>query len=122
MKKKFIITESKLERFVKNFINENLETPTEKDSLTEMLEEKYQEIIGELKLAIDENNIQKIGEIYDTKIFDLNKNLHKVKDIDIVDKFAELEDGLIDYIEIQKEYSTIKEELDRSLENLKSLF
>ena len=49
--KKLVITESDLERFVKNFLTEEqLELDFPKDSLTEMMEEKYQEIGNEWDL------------------------------------------------------------------------
>jgi len=64
-----------------------------------------------------------LDEIYDTKIFDLTKVLHKVpKNMEIVTKFNELEDSLIDYIELYKQHLNLKQELDKSLEDLESLF
>lgn len=120
MKKKIIIKESELKKFVKKFINEQPKS-VEQDSLSDMLEEKYQEIVVEVKSALESGDIKKMNEIYDTKIFELNKNLHKVNNLEIVNKFAELEDSLIDYIELEKEYSSIKAEFDKSAEDLKSL-
>jgi cytochrome b involved in lipid metabolism len=123
MKKKLIIKESELEGFVKNFLNENqLELDFPKDSLTEMLEMKYQEIVDEIKSAIEQGNVDSLEMIYDEKIFNLTKNLHKLpKGEEIVNKFNTLEDALIDYTELHKEYQKIKNELDDTLENLNDL-
>lgn len=123
MKKKLIIKESELEQFVKNFLTEEqLESDFPKDSLTEMMEEKYQEIVDEIKAAIDYDDVDSLEKIYDEKIFNLTKNLHKVpQDMEIVGKFNQLEDALIDYTELHKEYKKIKEELDKTLENLNDL-
>ena len=121
--KKLVITESDLERFVKNFLTEEqLELDFPKDSLTEMMEEKYQEIVSEIKTAIESGDIDSLEMIYDEKIFNLTKNLHKVpQSSEIVTKFSQLEDALIDYTELYKEHRKIKEELDSTLENLNDL-
>ena len=121
--KKLVITESDLERFVKNFLTEEqLELDFPKDSLTEMMEEKYQEIVSEIKTAIESGDIDSLEMIYDEKIFNLTKNLHKVpQSSKIVTKFHQLEDALIDYTELYKEHRKIKEELDSTLENLNDL-
>jgi len=120
MKKKLIIKESELEGFVKNFLNENqLELDFPKDSLTEMLEMKYQEIVDEIKSAIENEDIDSLERIYDEKMFSLTKNLHKLpKGEGIIEKFNALEDTLIDYTELHKEYQKIKNELDDTLDNL----
>lgn len=123
MKKKLIIKESELEQFVKNFLTEEqLELDFPKDSLTELMENKYQELIEEIKEAFDKDDIDTLNEIYDEKIFDLTKNLSKVQNVEMVNKFNNLEDILIGYIELHKEYTSIKEELDKSAEELESLF
>lgn len=121
--KKLIITESELEQFVKNFLTEEqLELDFPKDSLTEMMEEKYQEIVSEIKTAIESGDIDSLEMIYDEKIFNLTKNLYKVpQSSEIVTKFSRLEDALIDYTELYKEHRKIKEELDSTLENLNNL-
>lgn len=121
--KKLVITESDLERFVKNFLTEEqLELDFPKDSLTEMMEEKYQEIVSEIKTAIESGDVDSLEMIYDEKIFNLTKNLHKVpQSSEIVTKFSQLEDALIDYTELYKEHRKIKEELDSTLENLNDL-
>lgn len=121
--KKLVITESDLERFVKNFLTEEqLELDFPKDSLTEMMEEKYQEIVSEIKTAIESGDIDSLEMIYDEKIFNLTKNLYKVpQSSEIVTKFSQLEDALIDYTELYKEHRKIKEELDSTLENLNDL-
>ena len=121
--KTLVITESDLERFVKNFLTEEqLELDFPKDSLTEMMEEKYQEIVSEIKTAIESGDIDSLEMIYDEKIFNLTKNLHKVpQSSEIVTKFSQLEDALIDYTELYKEHRKIKEELDSTLENLNDL-
>jgi hypothetical protein len=109
-----------LEGFVKNFLNENqLELDFPKDSLTEMLEMKYQEIVDEIKSAIENEDIDSLERIYDEKMFSLTKNLHKLpKGEGIIEKFNALEDTLIDYTELHKEYQKIKNELDDTLDNL----
>jgi len=123
MKKKLIIKESELEQFVKNFLTEEqLELDFPKDSLTELMENKYQELIEEIKEAFDKDDINTLNEIYDEKIFDLTKNLSKVQNVEMVNKFNNLEDILIGYIELHKEYTSIKDELDKSAEELESLF
>jgi uncharacterized coiled-coil protein SlyX len=123
MKKKLIIKESDLEQFVKNFLTEEqLELDFPKDSLTELMENKYQELIEEIKEAFDKDDIDTLNEIYDEKIFDLTKNLSKVQNVEMVNKFNNLEDILIGYIELHKEYTSIKDELDKSAEELESLF
>jgi hypothetical protein len=123
MKKKLIITESDLEQFVKNFLTEEqLELDFPKDSLTELMENKYQELIEEIKEAFDKDDIDTLNEIYDEKIFDLTKNLSKIQNVETVNKFNNLEDILIGYIELHKEYTSIKDELDKSAEELESLF
>ena len=123
MKKKLIIKESELEQFVKNFLTEEqLELDFPKDSLTELMENKYQELIEEIKEAFDKDDIDTLNEIYDEKIFDLTKNLNKVQNVEMVNKFNNLEDILIGYIELHKEYTSIKDELDKSAEELESLF
>lgn len=121
--KKLIITESELDRFVKNFLTEEqLELDSPKDSLTEMMEEKYQEIVSEIKTAIESGDVDSLEMIYDEKIFNLTKNLYKVpQSSEIVTKFSQLEDALIDYTELYKEHRKIKEELDSTLENLNDL-
>jgi len=101
MSKKILIKETELEKFVKGFIKENV-IPTE-GTLDEMLEEKYQEIISEVKTAIDNNDIDMLDEIYDTKIFDITKSLHNNKDLNMVTKFIDLEESVINYIEINKQ-------------------
>lgn len=123
MKKKLIIKESELEEFVKNFLTEEqLEFDFPKDSLTEMMEEKYQEIVDEIKSAIEEADIDSLESIYDEKIFNITKQLHKVpQSMKIVDKFNQLEDVLIDYTELYKEHQKIKEELDKTLKDLNNL-
>ena len=121
MKKKLIIKESELKEFVKNFLNEEqleLDFPVEKDTLTEMLEMKYQEIVEEIKNSIDD--VDSLEEIYDNKIFNLIKNLHKVNS-DIATKFSELEDTLVSYIEIKKEHVNLSEDLNDSLNDLMDL-
>jgi len=123
MKKKLIIKESELEQFVKNFLTEEqLELDFPKDSLTELMENKYQELIEEIKEAFDKDDIDTLNEIYDEKIFELTKNLNKVQNVEMVNKFNNLEDILIGYIELHKEYTSIKDELDKSAEELESLF
>ena len=123
MKKKLIIKESELEQFVKNFLTEEqLELDFPKDSLTELMENKYQELIEEIKEAFDKDDIDTLNEIYDEKIFDLTKNLSKIQNVETVNKFNNLEDILIGYIELHKEYTSIKDELDKSAEELESLF
>jgi uncharacterized coiled-coil protein SlyX len=123
MKKKLIIKESDLEQFVKNFLTEEqLELDFPKDSLTELMENKYQELIEEIKEAFDKDVIDTLNEIYDEKIFDLTKNLSKIQNVETVNKFNNLEDILIGYIELHKEYTSIKDELDKSAEELESLF
>lgn len=122
MKKKLIIKESELEQFVKNFLTEEqLELDFPKDSLTEMMEEKYQEIVDEIKSAIEYDDADSLERIYDEKIFPLTKNLHKIQGNQVVEKFNKLEDALIDYTELHKEHQKMKEELDRTLENLNDL-
>lgn len=123
MKKKLIIKESELEEFVKNFLTEEqLELNFPKDSLTEMMEEKYQEIVDEIKMVIDSGNVDSLEEIYDEKIFPLTKNLHKLPNKGgVVDKFNRLEDALIDYTELYREHQKIKDELDVTLKNLEDL-
>lgn len=123
MKKKLIIKESELEGFVKNFLSENqLELGFPKDSLTEMLEMKYQEIVDEIKSAIEQDDVESLEVIYDEKIFNLTKNLHKLpKGEEIIEKFNTLEDALIDYTELHKEYQKIKNELDDTLDTLNNL-
>jgi uncharacterized coiled-coil protein SlyX len=112
-----------LEQFVKNFLTEEqLELDFPKDSLTELMENKYQELIEEIKEAFDKDDIDTLNEIYDEKIFDLTKNLSKVQNVEMVNKFNNLEDILIGYIELHKEYTSIKDELDKSAEELESLF
>lgn len=123
MKKNLIIKESELEQFVKKFLTEEqLELDFPKDSLTELMENKYQELIEEIKEAFDKDDINTLNEIYDEKIFDLTKNLSKVQNVEMVNKFNNLEDILIGYIELHKEYTSIKDELDKSAEELESLF
>jgi uncharacterized coiled-coil protein SlyX len=112
-----------LEQFVKNFLTEEqLELDFPKDSLTELMENKYQELIEEIKEAFDKDDIDTLNEIYDEKIFDLTKNLSKIQNVETVNKFNNLEDILIGYIELHKEYTSIKDELDKSAEELESLF
>jgi len=123
MKKKLIIKESELKKFVDDFLNENqLKLDFPKDSITEMLEEKYQEIVEDIKAAIDYDDADSLEKIYDEKIFPLNKNLHKLpSDTDIVNKFIELEDTIVDYTELNKEFKKMKEELEITLDNLRDL-
>lgn len=140
--KKLIITESELEQFVKNFLTEEDLGEDEGKSYREKMRKKvggsnqsgndsfsnlidhfitirYQEIISEIKTVIESGDIDSLEMIYDEKIFNLTKNLHKVpQNSKIVTKFNQLEDVLVDYIELYKEHRKIKEELDRTLENL----
>jgi hypothetical protein len=143
--KKLIITESELEQFVKNFLTEEdlgedkgksyrekmrkkvgESNQSGNDSFSNLIDHfitiRYQEIISEIKTAIESGDIDSLEMIYDEKIFNLTKNLHKVpKSSKIVTKFNQLEDVLVDYIELYKEHRKIKEELDRTLENLNDL-
>lgn len=123
MKKKLLIKESDLEKFVENFLKEGqLEIDFPKDSLTEMLEAKYEEIIEEVAYALQEDDIETLDNIYDTKIFNLTKTLHKIpQNMEIVHKFNELEDALIDYVELKRQQMSLQKEIDDSLDELQSL-
>jgi hypothetical protein len=118
--KKILIKENELENFVKGYLKENV-MPTE-GTLNEMLEEKYQEIISEVKIAIENNDVDLLDEIYDAKIFEITKSLHKNKNLNMVNKFMDLEESVINYIEINKQYSIIRKDLNESSKKLRRLF
>lgn len=131
MKKKILIKEVDLDNLVKGIINEvdngqlELDFGSEEDtSVVEMLTERYNEIVQEVKDAIEscENNCyEKLEDIHDNKIFELWRHVDKISSSDdIIEKFNDLEDFIIDYIEIGKEKERIEEELRNSLDNLQN--
>ena len=94
------------------------------------MEDKFNEIISEIKdivldegrlvdgHAMDEDSYDNLESIYDDKIFPLWKQLHKLGNTEIGAKFNELEDFIVDFLEIYKEHSSIKKEMDSSLKSL----
>ena len=68
--------------------------------------------------AMDEDSYDNLESIYDDKIFPLWKQLHKLGNTEIGTKFNELEDFIVDFLEIYKEHSSIKKEMDSSLKSL----
>ena len=142
MKKKILIKESELNQLVEIALKEyKMDTPSqfyknidkeddsssqlelefpdqEKDDVTIMLEERYDEIVEEIRTTLETGG--SLDPIYDDKIFPLWKELHKLGDIDIVIKFNQLEDDIINFIEVDKEFEKIKEERDSTLESLKN--
>lgn len=102
----------------------------DKDPVLDLLEDKFNEIISEIKdivldegrlvdgHAMDEDSYDNLESIYDDKIFPLWKQLHKLGNTEIGTKFNELEDFIVDFLEIYKEHSSIKKEMDSSLKSL----
>jgi len=142
MKKKILIKEGDLDKLIEEALNEyKTVSPTqfyknidgdndseqlefdfpneEKDTVIEMLEEKYDEIIGEVREALI--NGGSLDSIYDNKLFPLWKELHKLGDVDIVHKFNHLEDSIVNIVELSNEYHKMKEELDSSITELKEI-
>jgi hypothetical protein len=131
MKKKILIKEVDLDNLVKGIINEvdngQLELDfdsVEDNSVIEMLTERYNEIVEEVKEAISScpnNCYEKLEDIHDNKIFELWRHVDKVASSDdIIEKFNDLEDFIIDYIELGKEKERIDDELRNSLDNLQN--
>lgn len=131
MKKKILIKEVDLDNLVKGIINEvdngQLELDFdngEDNSVIEMLTERYNEIVEEVKEAISScpsNCYEKLEDIHDNKIFELWRQVDKVSSSDdIIEKFNDLEDFIIDYIELGKEKERIDDELRNSLDNLQN--
>jgi len=130
MKKNFLIKEADIVKMVQ----ETLDARTlGKNGVEEILEEKYQEIIDEIKETVlddgrlvsaesmDENSYNTLENIYDNKIFPLYKELHKIGQNEITLKFNELEDMVVDFLEIYREHSVIKKEMDDVLNSLEGL-
>ena len=130
MKKNFLIKEADIVKMVQ----ETLDARTlGKNGVEEILEEKYQEIIDEIKETVlddgrlvsaesmDENSYSTLENIYDNKIFPLYKELHKIDQNEITLKFNELEDMVVDFLEIYREHSVIKKEMDDVLNSLEGL-
>jgi hypothetical protein len=138
MKKKVLIKEADLigliqETIKKRNINEDSQLSLDfgdKDPVLDLLEDKFNEIISEIKdivldegrlvdgHAMDEDSYDNLESIYDDKIFPLWKQLHKLGNTKIGAKFNELEDFIVDFLEIYKEHSSIKKEMDSSLKSL----
>jgi len=138
MKKKVLIKEADLigliqETIKKRNINEDSQLSLDfgdKDPVLDLLEDKFNEIISEIKdivldegrlvdgHAMDEDSYNNLESIYDDKIFPLWKQLHKLGNTEIGTKFNELEDFIVDFLEIYKEHSSIKKEMDSSLKSL----
>ena len=138
MKKKVLIKEADLigliqETIKKRNINEDNQLSLDfgdKDPVLDLLEDKFNEIISEIKdivldegrlvdgHAMDEDSYDNLESIYDDKIFPLWKQLHKLGNTEIGAKFNELEDFIVDFLEIYKEHSSIKKEMDSSLKSL----
>lgn len=138
MKKKVLIKEADLigliqETIKKRNINEDSQLSLDfgdKDPVLDLLEDKFNEIISEIKdivldegrlvdgHAMDEDSYDNLESIYDDKIFPLWKQLHKLGNTEIGTKFNELEDFIVDFLEIYKEHSSIKKEMDSSLKSL----
>jgi hypothetical protein len=138
MKKKVLIKEADLigliqETIKKRNINEDSQLSLDfgdKDPVLDLLEDKFNEIISEIKdivldegrlvdgHAMDEDSYDNLESIYDDKIFPLWKQLHKLGNTEIGAKFNELEDFIVDFLEIYKEHSSIKKEMDSSLKSL----
>ena len=138
MKKKVLIKEADLigliqETIKKRNINEDNQLSLDfgdKDPVLDLLEDKFNEIISEIKdivldegrlvdgHAMDEDSYDNLESIYDDKIFPLWKQLHKLGNTEIGTKFNELEDFIVDFLEIYKEHSSIKKEMDSSLKSL----
>jgi len=138
MKKKVLIKEADLigliqETIKKRNINEDSQLSLDfgdKDPVLDLLEDKFNEIISEIKdivldegrlvdgHAMDEDSYDNLESIYDDKIFPLWKQLHKLGNTEIGAKFNELEDFIVDFLEIYKEHSSMKKEMDSSLKSL----
>jgi len=138
MKKKVLIKEADLigliqETIKKRNINEDSQLSLDfgdKDPVLDLLEDKFNEIISEIKdivldegrlvdgHAMDEDSYDNLESIYDDKIFPLWKQLHKLGNTEIGTKFNELEDFIVDFLEIYKEHSSMKKEMDSSLKSL----
>ena len=138
MKKKVLIKETDLigliqETIKKRGINEDNQLSLDfgdNDPMLDLLEDKFNEIISDIKdmvldegrlvdgHAMDEDSYDNLESIYDDKIFPLWKQLHKLGNTEIGTKFNELEDFIVDFLEIYKEHSSIKKEMDSSLKSL----
>lgn len=138
MKKKVLIKETDLigliqETIKKRGINEDNQLSLDfgdKDPMLDLLEDKFNEIISDIKdivldggrlvdgHAMDEDSYNNLESIYDDKIFPLWKQLHKLGNTKISAKFNDLEDFIVDFLEIYKEHSSIKKEMDNSLKSL----
>ena len=138
MKKKVLIKETDLigliqETIKKRGINEDNQLSLDfgdNDPMLDLLEDKFNEIISDIKdmvldegrlvdgHAMDEDSYDNLESIYDDKIFPLWKQLHKLGNTEIGAKFNELEDFIVDFLEIYKEHSSIKKEMDSSLKSL----
>jgi len=138
MKKKVLIKETDLigliqETIKKRGINEDNQLSLDfgdNNPMLDLLEDKFNEIISDIKdlvlddgrlvdgHAMDEDSYDNLESIYDDKIFPLWKQLHKLGNTEIGAKFNELEDFIVDFLEIYKEHSSIKKEMDSSLKSL----
>lgn len=113
----------------------------EYNSVLDMLEERYNDIVREITQIFSgcqersEECYNTLNEIHDEKIFPLWRELEKIpydysskdrpkshtRKSSIVEKFNDLEDSLVSYLEIYKEYWKLEEEYKNSIMNLNSI-
>lgn len=143
MKRKALIKEAEIEDVVKSVIKEYDEQlefdfgdDDETSSVLELARDKYNEIVNLIEQTItncpdldSEECFNKLDDIYEV-IFNTWKELDKLtytvgKTSDsqeainqIIEDYNMLESDLVDYLEVYKEYSNLKNEFDRTKEVL----
>ena len=138
MKRKILIKEGELENLVKMTLKEfkdpysiddqlELDFPNEEaNSIIEMLTENYDEIIIEIGNILSNCESVDCGEelnkIHEEKIFPIWQHIYKVSNNNLIlDKFNELEDIIIDYIELSRESKKLNDELEETKDDLNNL-
>lgn len=151
MKKKILLKEAELKKLVPKLLEDvikeyqfkksnaeqlEMDFPSEDDTIVSLLEEKYKEIIQEVKRdkyfqleGWDEEAYDSLNSIYDNKIFPIWREIDSLDtpyssserlNI-IIDKFSELENVIVTCLETYKEWKTLNEEFVNSTQELKNL-
>lgn len=133
MKKKILIKENELDNLVKNILNEREQLELElegdeNDTLASLMEGKYESIINEIRdeMSLFNSTMVQSSKLYEDmerihskEIFPLWRELDKIQNPGertsiIIDKFHELEDNIVNWLETYTEWSRINEELEES--------
>jgi len=143
MKKKILLKEAELNKLIPKLLEDVIKegqleldfgVDPKDEAVASLLEEKYEEISNEIKNELNyvktsgrnETVYNTLESIHSDKIFPLWKELDRVGDSygridEITDKFNTLEDVLVNCLEIYKEWKTLNDEFNNSVEELNSL-